>query len=55
MLVSKTLVQDKVIITLKGMSIDTSIRISVLGNHLLQFHRSLRQRLYRECHILDKT
>ena len=55
MLVCKALVQDKVIVTLKCMSIDTSIGITVFSNHLLQFHRSLRQRIYWECHILDKT
>ena len=55
MLVCKTLVQDKVVVALKRMSVDTGIRITVISNHLLQFYRSLRQRLYRECYIFDKT
>ena len=54
-LIGKTLIQDEVVVAFKSMSVDTSIIVSVIGNQLLQLHRSLRQRFDGESHILDET
>ena len=55
MLVGKALVQDEVVVALKGVAVDTGIVVAVVGNELLELHRSLRQTLYGEGHILDET
>ena len=55
MLVGKALIQNKVVVTLEGMSVDTGIVVAMIGNQFLQFHRSLRQRLDGEGDILDET
>ena len=55
MLVGKALVQDEVVVALKGVTIDTGIVVAVVGNELLQLHRGLRQRLDGEGHILDEA
>ena len=51
-LIGKALVQDKVIVALECVAIYASIVVAMIGYQLLQFHGSLRQRFYRECHIL---
>ena len=54
-LVGKALVQDEVVVALKGMTVDAGIVVAVVGNELLQLHRGLRQRLDGERHILNET
>ena len=55
MFIGKALVQDEVVVALEGMAIDTGITVTMIGNHLLKFDGSLRQRLDGEGHILDET
>ena len=55
MLVSKALIQDEVVVTLKGMTIDTGIVVTMISYKFLQFYCCFRQRLDGECHILDET
>ena len=54
-LVSKTLVQNEVIVTLESMSINTSIIVAMVSNQFLKFYSSFRQRLDGESHILNET
>ena len=51
----ETLVQDKVIVSLESMTVDTSITITMISNHLLQLHRCLGQVVNMEGHILNQT
>ena len=55
MLVSKALIQDEVVVTLEGMTIDTGIVVTMISYEFLQFYCSLRQRLDGECHIFNET
>ena len=54
-LIGKALIQDKVVVTLKGMTVDTCIVVAMIGYQLLQLHGSLRQTLDGECHILNQA
>ena len=54
-LVGKALVEDEVVVALEGVPIDTGIGVAVIGDELLQFHSSLRQRLDGERYILDEA
>ena len=51
----EALVEYEVVVALEGMTIDTSVAVTVIGDKLLQLHRCLRQTLYREGHILNET
>ena len=51
----ETLIQDKVIVALESMTVDTSIAITMISNHLLQLHRCLGQVVNMEGHILYQT
>ena len=55
MLIGKALVQDEVVVALKGMTIDAGVVIAMVGNEFLQFDGGLRQTLNGERHILDET
>ena len=54
-LLGETLIQDEVVVSFEGMTVDTGIVITVISNEFLQFHRCLRQTLDWEGDILDKT
>ena len=51
----ETLIQDEVVVTLEGMTVDTGIVVAVIGYQLLQLHRSLGQRLDGEGHIFNQA
>ena len=55
MLVGKALVQNEVVVALKGVTVDTSIVVAMIGYQFLQFHGSLWQALDGEGHILDEA
>ena len=52
---SETLIQNKVIVTLEGMTIDTGIVIAVISNEFLKLYRCLRQALDGEGNILNEA
>ena len=51
----ETLVQDEVVVTLEGMSVNAGIVVAVIGNETLQLHRRLWQALDGEGHVLDQA
>ena len=48
----EALVQDEVVVALKGMAVDAGIGVAVVGNEFLQFHGGLGQVVDVESHIL---
>ena len=54
-LVGKTLVQNEMVVALKGMTIDACIVIAMVGNELLESDGRLRKVLNVEGYILYET
>ena len=53
--VGKALIEDEVVVTLEGVTIDAGIVIAVIGNKFLQFDRCLGEGLNGEGDILDEA
>ena len=53
--VREVLVDDEVVVTLDGVTIDHTVLVTIFGDLVLQVDRSVGQHLHREHHVLDQA